>query len=251
MIRLLFALLLGATTGAWAQVAPVVTSLKTSKGTLKITSITHGSLLFQFAGKTIYVDPWSQVDLSSYPKADWIFMTHDHADHHDPKALAMLKKADTQMVANEVVAKQEPGTAVMKNGDRKVFGGVPVEAVPMYNFHPTPDGTTPHPKGVGNGYIFTFGGKRIYVAGDTGCTPEMKELKNIDLAFLPMFEARTMTPEEAAECARVFRPKVMYAYHYRNNDPTIAQRLLKDSGVDARIGAASPPPPPAAATPSR
>lgn len=225
---------------AAAAVLPQVVNIKTSKGDLKITSIAHGSLLLEWGGKEIFIDPWSQADLSPYPKADWIFITHQHGDHYDPAALALLKKPGTHMIVPPIEAKNEPDATVMKNGDQQDFEGFHVQAVPAYNNVAVSDGGFPHEKGVGNGYIFTFGGKRIYVAGDTGCTDEMRALKNIDVAFLPMYAARTMTPEQAADCAKSFKPKILYAYHYRDNDPRIAQKLLAGSGVDARIGAASP-----------
>jgi L-ascorbate metabolism protein UlaG (beta-lactamase superfamily) len=223
-----------------AQVVPRTATEKTSQGDLKITSIAHGSVMFEFGGKVIYVDPWSQADLSAYPKADWIFITDIHGDHHDPRAHEILKKEGTKLVAPAAVAEKAPEALVLKNGETKSFDGIEVEGVAMYNTRPGADGSYAHEKGRGNGYVFHFGDKRVYVAGDTACTPEMRQLKNIDIAFLPMYGARTMSPEEAAVCAKEFRPKLVYAYHYRDDDPKIAEQMLAGSGIEMRIGARSP-----------
>jgi L-ascorbate metabolism protein UlaG (beta-lactamase superfamily) len=200
---------------------PQATTEKTSQGDLKITPITHGSLMFEFGGKTIHVDSWTGTgaDLTKYPKADWMFITDMHPDHFDQKAIDIVKKGTTKFVAPAVVADKIPGATVMKNGETKDFDGIKVEAIPMYNLVRGPNpGTLFHDKGRGNGYIFTFGDKRVLVAGDTECTPELKALKNIDIAFLPMNLPYTMPPEEAAACAQAFKPKVLYAYHYGNSN---------------------------------
>ena len=208
--------------------APQVATEKTSKGDLKITPIVHGTVMFEFGGKVIHVDPYSVTDLSKYPKADWIFITDIHGDHYDPKAIDMVKKATTKFVAPAVVADKIPGATVMKNGEAKDFDGVRVEAIPMYNLKRGPAaGQLFHDKGRGNGYIFNFGDKRVLVAGDTECIPEIKQLKNIDIAFLPMNLPYTMPPEEAAACAKDFKPKVLYPYHYGDSNV---------SGVQAMVG---------------
>ena len=125
----------------------------------------------------------------------------------------------------------------MKNGEVKTVKGLKIEAVPAYNIISKRDGGEPyHPKGNGNGYVITFGGKRVYVAGDTENTPEMKALKDIDIAFLPMNLPYTMSPEMAAEAARAFRPKVLYPYHYGNTDVKQLAELLKgEQGIEVRI----------------
>ena len=209
--------------------APQVATEKTSKGDLKITPITHGSVMFEFGGKVIQVDPITMgADLTKYPKADWVFITDIHGDHYDPKALDIIKKGTTKYVAPSVVAEKIPGAEVMKNGEAKEFGGIRVEAIPMYNMKRGPsEGKFFHDKGRGNGYIFNFGNKRVFVAGDTECIPEIKELKNIDIAFLPMNLPYTMPPEEAAACAKDFKPKVLYPYHYGDSNV---------SGVQAAVG---------------
>jgi L-ascorbate metabolism protein UlaG (beta-lactamase superfamily) len=128
------------------------------------------------------------------------------------------------------------GAEPMANGEKKVIGDVTIEAVRMYNLQPDREsGTIFHPKGRGNGYILTLGGKRLYVAGDTACTPEMIALKNIDVAFLPMNLPYTQSPSEAAECAKGFRPRVVYPYHYFESDPRVFESALKDTGIEVRL----------------
>ena len=125
---------------------------------------------------------------------------------------------------------------VMNNGDTKVIEGLKIEAVPAYNIIHKQDGQPFHPKGIGNGYIITFGDKRVYVAGDTENIPEMKELKGIDIAFLPMNVPFTMTPEMVADAAKVLKPKILYPYHYSETDTSKLLDLLKDSkGIEVRI----------------
>jgi L-ascorbate metabolism protein UlaG (beta-lactamase superfamily) len=130
-----------------------------------------------------------------------------------------------------------PGGSVMHNGDSKIFEGIAVAAVPAYNLvHKRENGQPYHPKGEGNGYVLTFGAKRIYIAGDTENIPEMSRLKGIDIAFLPMNLPYTMTPEMAATAARSFHPKVLYPYHYGETDPSRLVSLLKGSpGIEVRI----------------
>jgi len=216
--------------------APQVATEKTSKGDLKITPVVHGSVMFEFGGKVIDVDPISMgADWSKYPKADWVFITDIHGDHFDPKALDMLKKDSTKFVAPQVVADKLPGATVMKNGESKEFDGIKVEVIPMYNLKRGPsEGKFFHDKGRGNAYIFNFGNKRVLLAGDTECVPELKAVKNIDIAFLPMNLPYTMPPEEAAACAKEFKPKVLYPYHYGDSNVSGVQALVgKD--IEVRV----------------
>ncbi len=213
-------------------------TFKTSKGDLVITFLGHGTLMMTFGGKTIHVDPVAAMaDYSKLPKADLVLVTHEHSDHLDLKAIDKIKKPDTKFVATETAAKQLKGATVMKNGDTRTVLGLKIEAVPAYNLvHMRSPGVPFHPRGVGNGYVVTFGGKRVYIAGDTENTPEMKALKGIDVAFLPMNLPYTMTPEMVADAAKAFRPKVLYPYHYGDTDPQkLVQLLKKDKGIDVRI----------------
>lgn len=223
---------------ATAQNAFETDTFKTSAGDLKITFLGHGSLLFTFGGKIIHVDPYSSVaDYSKLPKADLILITHDHRDHLDAKALGPIRTDKTLLVANLSSAKQVERSIVMNKGDVKTLEGVKIEAVPAYNIaHKRDTGEPYHPKGVGNGYVITFGDKRVYVAGDTENIPEMKELKNIDVAFLPMNVPPTMTPEMVADAAKMIKPKVLYPYHFGETDTSRIVSLLKDNPeIEVRI----------------
>jgi L-ascorbate metabolism protein UlaG (beta-lactamase superfamily) len=211
--------------------------IKTSTGDLEITFIGHGSLMFRYDGKIIHIDPYSQVaDYSKLPKADLVLLAHDHPDHLDPVALQSVRTTDTVVILTEGCAERVKGS-IMKNGDAQKISGIKIEAVPAYNIvHKRPDGQLFHPKGYGNGYVLTFGDKRIYVAGDTENIPEMKALASIDYAFLPMNLPYTMTPEMAADAAKMVRPKVLYPYHYGETDPSRLVALLKDSpDIEVRI----------------
>jgi L-ascorbate metabolism protein UlaG (beta-lactamase superfamily) len=184
------------------------------------------------------VDPVSkEADYTILPKADLILVTHEHMDHLDVKAIEAVRTAKTEIVLNETAAKQLKGGIVMKNGDVKTVRGIRIEAVPAYNIvHMRSPGVPFHPKGVGNGYIITFGDKRVYIAGDTENTSEMKTLKNIDIAFLPMNLPYTMTPEMVADAAKAFRPKVLYPYHYSETDVSKLTAVLKiEKETEVRI----------------
>jgi len=119
----------------------------------------------------------------------------------------------------------------------KVIGELKIEAVPAYNLvHMRSEGKPFHPKGEGNGYVITFGDKRVYVAGDTENTPEMKKLEKIDVAFLPMNLPYTMTLEMVADAAKAFRPKILYPYHYGETDTSKIVELPKDTKeIEVRI----------------
>ncbi len=231
-------LVFGATFSAAAQDAFETDSIATSAGDLKITFIGHGTLMFNFGGKVIHVDPWSKLaDYSTMPQADLILLTHEHRDHLDVNAVNALRKNGTVPVLTETCAKSIKGGVIMKNGDIKSVAGLEIEAVPAYNLvHMRSPGQPFHPKGIGNGYVVRFGDKRVYVAGDTENTPEMKQLKNIDVAFLPMNLPYTMTPEMVADAAKAFKPVVLYPYHYGSTDTSRVVDLMKNSkDVEVRI----------------
>ncbi|MHB8771506.1 MAG: MBL fold metallo-hydrolase [Syntrophales bacterium] len=212
--------------------------LPTAAGELKVTFIGHASLLFQFGGKAIYNDPVGQFgDFSLLPKADLILAAHDHFDHFDLETIKKISKAGTKVVMTPLCAAKFPGGIVMQNGQETTIDGIRIEAVPAYNLvHMRSPGVPYHPQGSGNGYILTFADKRVYIAGDTENIPEMKSLKAIDYAFLPMNLPYTMTPEMVADAARMFRPKVLYPYHTTDTDVSRLQPLLKDEkGIEVRI----------------
>ena len=227
---LIFAL----TCAAWAAPSDV---LKTSAGDLKITPVTHGSVLLEINGQAWHIDPWSTGDYSALPKADVILITDIHGDHMDPKAIAAIKKDSTVIVAPSAVAKTVAEAKVLANGESTTISGIKIEAVPMYNLQRGPEaGKLYHDKGRGNGYVLTIGDKRIYFSGDTEAVPEMKALKNIDVAFLCMNLPYTMPPGEAAEGVKAFRPKVVYPYHYRGSDLAVFSGALKnEKDIEVRL----------------
>ena len=230
--------------GLWMTVSAMAAdfasdSFRTPVGKeVTITFIRHGSLLLSYAGKQIQVDPVSEyADYSTFPKADLILITHAHGDHLDLKAIEALRKTETAVIANPESAEKVGATAqVMRNGDSQTWQGVRIEAVPAYN---TTEGRDKfHPKGRDNGYVLDFDGFRVYIGRDLEDIPELSDLKAIDVAFLPVNQPYTMTPEQAARAARVIQPKVFYPYHY--SQTPVAETLpalLEGSGVELRIRA--------------
>lgn len=211
---------------------------KTSAGELKITFIGHATLMFTFAGKIIHVDPVSrEADYTQMPKGDIVLITHEHRDHLDPNAIAATRKEGTTILLPEKCASIVTQGTVMRNGDVRKVAGISIEAVPAYNLvHKRPSGEPFHPRGDGNGYVITFGDKRVYVAADTENIPEMKKLQGIDVAFLPTNLPYTMTPEMVADAARAFRPKILYPYHYGETDTSELVRLLAgEKSIEVRI----------------
>jgi len=217
-------------------------AFETTMGTLEITFLGHGTLMMAVAGKVIHVDPYGRVaDYSKLPKADVILVTHEHGDHLDLGALETVRQDMTKVIVAESCAGRVGGAIVLRNGESGTADGIGVEAVAAYNIeHMRAPGQPFHPKGVGNGYILTFSDTRVYVAGDTEATPEMKALGarpyRIDIAFLPMNLPYTMTPEQVAEAARAFRPRILYPYHFGDTDTSELVALLKDEAdIEVRI----------------
>lgn len=200
-----------------------------------ITFIKHGSLMLTYNKQSIQIDPVSEyADYSAFPKADAILITHEHGDHLDPKAISILTKKGTSIVINESAQKKLGKGTVMKNGDKiKILSNITVEAVPAYNT--TPGREMFHSRHRDNGYLLTIDGLRIYIAGDTEDIPEMKKLKNIDVAFLPVNQPYTMTVPQAVHAAKMFMPKVLYPYHFGNTDVNKIKTELKGSGIEVRI----------------
>jgi L-ascorbate metabolism protein UlaG (beta-lactamase superfamily) len=230
LVALLVCSSIGLSTGQTEQKKHQQDVVKTDKGDLIIHFLGHGTLMFTHAGKVVHVDPWSRLtDYAKMPPADLILLTHEHGDHLDTKALQLLRREKTDIVLTRTCAERVKGGIIMKNGDRKTIQGIKIEAIPAYNIvHKRSNGQAYHPQGRGNGYILCFGNKRVYVAGDTENTPEMKALEKIDVAFLPMNLPYTMTPDMVADAARAFRPKILYPYHYGQTDPKTLVELLKD-----------------------
>lgn len=210
----------------------------TSGGELEITFIGHGTLMLQYGGQVIHVDPFGKLtDYDKLPDADLILITHEHQDHLDLQAISSIRKASTIIVANPAAGAQVENSVVMKNGEKKEVLGFLIEAVPAYNVvHKRDNGEPFHPQGRDNGYVVTFADKRVYIAGDTENIEEMKNLGPIDIAFIPANLPYTMTPEMAADAARWIRPKILYPYHYGETDVERLSDLLSDmKETDVRI----------------
>ena len=212
--------------------------LESGGESLEITFLGHGSLLFTYGEKRIYVDPFTRVaDYKTLPKADIILITHEHRDHLDPEALVAIRTEETSVVCTVRCAAQLEGAQVLENGDSTFVRGLPIEAVPAYNLvHKRESGEPFHPRGHGNGYVITFGELRVLIAGDTENTPELKLLRDLDVVFLPMNLPYTMTPEMVAEAAVAMRPRILYPYHFGTTDPSELVNLLADEpDIEVRI----------------
>ncbi|NOQ28312.1 MAG: MBL fold metallo-hydrolase [Bacteroidales bacterium] len=213
----------------------------TNEGELTINFVKHASLFFEFDGKTIHIDPVTQMgNYTNYPKADLILITHHHGDHLDLNAINLLKKENTKIILTQKCdefSENLTDIIAMKNGDALEINQLEITAIPAYNIiNKRETGEPFHPKGDGNGYIIKFGDKNVLIGGDTENIPELKALENIDIAFLPMNLPYTMTPEMVADAAKAFRPKVIYPYHYGNTDTSKLIELLKDEkDIEVRI----------------
>lgn len=220
-----------------SQNFPASDQIVTAAGNVEMYFIGHGSLMFRMNNMIIYVDPVrSSGSYENFPKADIILVTHEHYDHLDTNLIDVLRKSGTVILCNGASAAKVRGSKVVKAGDSQDAGSIVIEAVSAYNIvNQRAPGQPFHPKGAGVGYILNFGGKRVYIAGDTENTPEMKALKNIDVAFLPMNLPYTMTPAMVADAAKAFKPKILYPYHYGDTNTEEIVKLLKDSGIEVRI----------------
>lgn len=206
---------------------------------LAVTFIKHGSLAFDYDGFIIYIDPVSELDgkhfdFKKMPKADAIVITHDHFDHFDPQAVALLSKNGTRIITNEsTFAKLHRGT-VMHNGDSATIApGIALAAVPAYNY--TEGHTQFHPRGRDNGFVIDFGGMKVLVAADTEDIPEMEALHGIDIAFLPVNQPYTMTVAQCVKAAMTIKPKILYPYHYGDTKVEEIAPALAGTGIDVRI----------------
>lgn len=230
-------ILFSMTTAGYSQDSPEYDKVNTSAGIVEMHFIGHGSLMFKTNGFFIYIDPVrSSGNYDFHPKADIILVTHEHGDHLDLNLIDTLKKPGTLVFCNSGSLAKIAWAMPMNAGDRQEINDIVIEAVPAYNIvNERAPGQPFHPKGSGIGYLLTIGGKRFYIAGDTENTPEMKALKNIDIAFLPMNLPYTMTPEMVADAALAFKPKILYPYHFGETDTGKIVDLLKNSGIEVRI----------------
>lgn len=237
MTSLTLILFTAMTFSLFSQKLPESDKITTSEGDVEMFFIGHGSLMFRLGEYVIHIDPVSSSgSYENLPKADLILVTHEHYDHLDPDLISKLRKDKTVLISNQASASTVKWAQVMRPGDVRNLDKITIEAVPAYNIvHERAKGQPFHPKGVGNGYVLTIGSKRFYIAGDTENIPEMKQLKNIDVAFLPMNLPYTMTPEMVADAAKGFRPKILYPYHFSDTDTKKIIDLLKDTGIEVRI----------------
>jgi L-ascorbate metabolism protein UlaG (beta-lactamase superfamily) len=191
----------------------------TSKGTLTIQPLVHASFVLELKDLTIYVDPTGGAkNYTGIRQPDLILVTDIHGDHFDPATLSAVRTGKTVIVVPKAVADKMPDSlktkvVIMNNGDKSTQSGIGITALPMYNLPESP--TAMHTKGRGNGYVLAIGGKNLYISGDTQGIPEMRALKNIDIAFVCMNLPYTMSIDEAADAVLAFKPKTVYPYHYR------------------------------------
>ena len=224
---------------ACGQKADYETDVFTTKSgkTVKIYALMHSSIRIEYDGREIEIDPCAKlqnrtVDYSAFPKADIILVTHEHFDHYNEATLRLLSTAKTQLLMNQRCVEMYGSGTAMANGDKlQLADDITVEAVPAYN---TTQGHLQfHPKGRDNGYILSIDGLRIYIAGDTEDIPEMGNIKDIDIAFLPCNQPYTMTPEQLVRAAKIVKPKVLFPYHYGQTNVSGIPAQLQ--GIDVRI----------------
>ena len=232
---------------AWKEAGKVVTTdtyevdvFKTKSGkTVRFHALVHASIRMEYDGREIEIDPVTKlgnktIDYTAMPKANIIFVTHEHGDHFDKDAIKLLSDNGTKLITNRRCADMLGSGEVMANGDKmQIADDFTVEAVPAYNYS---EGRTQfHPKGRDNGYVLTVDGLRIYIAGDTEDIPEMSGIKDIDIAFLPCNQPYTMTTEQLVKAAKTIKPKVLFPYHYGQTDVSKLPSLLLSDGIDVRI----------------
>lgn len=214
-------------------------TFKTPSGKeVKFTCIKHASIMIEYDGRYFYIDPVTglkpETDYSVMPKANYVIITHEHPDHFDRMALTQLVGSNTIVYTNQAVSAYFRNSYAMQNGDSvSITDDVQLVAVPAYNT--TPGREQYHPKGRDNGYILVLDGFRIYIAGDTEDIPEMADIHNIDVAFLPCNQPYTMTVEQLANAAKTIKPKTLFPYHYSQTPIRQAQILLSGSGINLRI----------------
>jgi L-ascorbate metabolism protein UlaG (beta-lactamase superfamily) len=231
-------LLIFSVSACFAQLDNDPDRIETDQGDLVIHAIIHGSVVFEWDGKTIYMDPWGSADLyEGVPSPDVILITHPHSDHLSLETLAGLETESTSFYVPQAVADQMPDayieqTTVIANGEKMEYEGITINALPMYNL---PEEGARHAKGWGNGYMLSMGGINVYVSGDTEGIPEMRSLKGIDVAFVCMNLPYTMDITQAADAVLDFEPMVVYPYHHRGQDIESFRRLVNAGNKDIEV----------------
>jgi len=224
---------------------PATDVIETSKGPLSIQPIKHATLVFTWQGKTIYADPdGGSKAFEGIAAPDILLITDIHGDHFNTETLGAINTSKATIVAPQAVVDKladnlKSKAKVLNNGQTITEFGISIKAIPMYNLPESPDAK--HTKGRGNGYVVTFGNKNVYLSGDTQGIPEMRSLKNIDVAFVCMNLPYTMDIDEAASAVLDFKPKVVYPYHYRGQnglaDVEAFRKKVNDSNskIDVRL----------------
>src|SRR4051812_22439660 len=216
--------------------------VKVEGGELTIQPITHATLVLKYNNKNIYIDPTGGADaFKGLAAPDMILVTDIHGDHMDTNTIAAINTTNAVLIVPQAVADKLPATTdkqklvVLKNGDKTAQAGITIAAIPMYNLPEAADAF--HTKGRGNGYVLTIGGKNIYISGDTEDIPEMRALKNIDIAFVCMNLPYTMDVSQAAQGVLAFKPKIVYPYHYRGQDVNTFKTLVNsgDQNIEVRL----------------
>ena len=240
MKKSIFTLLIGCLTAAGCNAAQKVDEFTTKNGKkVTITCIKHASIEINYDGTEIQIDPVGAnitpvVDYNQFPKANIILITHEHKDHFEREAISCIRTPATSCYSNQAVYNMFRNSIPLANGDSITYrSDITIKAVPAYNY--TEGREMFHPKGRDNGYILTLDGLRIYIAGDTEDIPEMADLKDIDIAFLPCTQPYTMTIDQLVKAARTISPKVLFPYHYSNSRVNQAVMKLAGSGIDVRI----------------
>ena len=192
------------------------------KDSLNIYPIEHATFVLTFEDEVIYVDPTGGKEaFANYKKPTLILITDIHGDHFNLATLKELDVTDARFVVPQAVANKIPNDltkniTVLNNNEEAKFRGTNIEAIPMYNLRD--EASKFHPKGRGNGYVLTINDERIYISGDTEDIPEMRNLKQIDKAFVCMNLPYTMPVAKAADAVLDFKPKKVYPYHYRGKN---------------------------------
>jgi len=224
---------------------PAPDKIETSSGPLTIQPVNHGTLVLTWDNKTIYVDPYPNAKaFDGISPPDLILITDIHGDHLNPETLNAIETSKAKLIVPQEVAEQLPDklkgkATVLANGKKIKETGINISAIPMYNLPEAPDSR--HTKGRGNGYVLNLGGKTVYISGDTEDIPEMRALKNIDVAFVCMNLPYTMDIEQASSAVLEFKPKIVYPYHYRGqgglNDVEGFKKLVNavNASIDVRL----------------
>ncbi len=214
-------------------------TMETKNGPIQIELLGHASLRFQMGGKLIYVDPVMDFyRREDFGKADLVLVTHSHQDHLQPDLINKLKRGEAEVYLSSDCFREYEGGKVLHNGKKTFLADIVIQAVPAYNIlHKRENGEPFHPKGAGNGYVITFGEKRLYVAGDTEFIPEMSDLAGVDAVFLPANLPYTMTSKMFIQAVGVLKPQRVYPYHYRFGTSIVHEiiPILRERKIDVRI----------------